>query len=109
MARCLPLTDARSQSMMLYRPERSERPALSTMASAGCRRGKASGQIVVIVCAAIVTLIGAVALSTDVAIHYYHWVQLQKAADAGALAGASYLPDNTAQAVTTCNDIVKSN
>jgi hypothetical protein len=39
----------------------------------------------------MVTLLGAIALGTDVAILYLNWVQLQKAADAGALAGAGVL------------------
>jgi Flp pilus assembly protein TadG len=44
------------------------------------------------------TLLGAVALGTDVAVLYFNWMQLQKAADAAALAGAgelTALPDPT--------------
>lgn len=52
------------------------------------------GQIMVIITLVIVTLIGAVALCTDVAILYLNWAQLQKSADAAALAGANYLPAN---------------
>jgi Flp pilus assembly protein TadG len=37
------------------------------------------------------TLLGAVALGTDVAVLYFNWMQLQKAADAAALAGAGEL------------------
>jgi Flp pilus assembly protein TadG len=36
-------------------------------------------------------LLGAIALGTDVSVLYYNWMQLQKAADAAALAGASSL------------------
>ncbi len=38
------------------------------------------------------------ALGTDVAVMYFNWVQLQKAADAAALAGTFYLaPANSTQ------------
>lgn len=60
--------------------------------------GFPSGQIGVILTLVIATLLGAVALGTDVAVLYFNWVQLQKAADAAALAGASELtalPDPT--------------
>jgi uncharacterized membrane protein len=36
-------------------------------------------------------LLGAMALSTDVGLLYFNWMQLQKAADAAALAGAEQL------------------
>jgi Flp pilus assembly protein TadG len=49
------------------------------------------GQIGVILTLVIATLLGAVALGTDVAVLYFNWVQLQKAADAAALAGAGEL------------------
>jgi len=54
-------------------------------------------------------LLGAVALGTDVAIFYFNWVQLQKAADSAALAGANWLPDNASQATTTANQFAQSN
>jgi Flp pilus assembly protein TadG len=54
------------------------------------------GQIAVVMTFAIATLLGAMALGTDVAVMYFNWVQLQKAADAAALAGAFYLvPTNS--------------
>jgi uncharacterized membrane protein len=54
------------------------------------------GQIAVVTTFAIATLLGAMALGTDVAVMYFNWVQLQKGADAAALAGAFYLiPSNS--------------
>jgi hypothetical protein len=47
------------------------------------------------------TLLGAVGLGTDIAVLYFNWMQLQKAADASALAGAGYLPANPNRATTT--------
>src|SRR6266851_2423800 len=56
------------------------------------------GQIAVVMTFAIATLLGAMALGTDVAVMYFNWVQLQKGADAAALAGAFYLiPANSTQ------------
>ncbi len=61
------------------------------------RSGYMKGQIAVVMTFAIATLLGAMALGTDVAVMYFNWVQLQKAADAAALAGAFYLvPFNSA-------------
>jgi Putative Flp pilus-assembly TadE/G-like len=54
-------------------------------------RKKLNGQFIVIWTVAIVALLGAMALCTDVAVIYYNYVKLQKAADTGALAGANYL------------------
>jgi Flp pilus assembly protein TadG len=54
---------------------------------------KPSGQIAVIYAGIIAVLLGAIALSTDVAVMYVNWQTVQKAADAGALAGAAqFLP-----------------
>jgi putative Flp pilus-assembly TadE/G-like protein len=58
------------------------------------RNGYVKGQIAVVMTFAIATLLGAMALGTDVAVMYFNWVQLQKAADAAALAGANYLGPN---------------
>ena len=49
------------------------------------------GQIMVLYAGAIAVLLGAIALGTDVAVMYLNWEQLQKAADASAIAGASQL------------------
>ena len=70
---------------------------------------KSSGQTVVLVALMLPALLGAVALGTDVTVFYFNWVQLQKAADAGALAGANYLPDNPSQACTTANQLAQNN
>jgi Flp pilus assembly protein TadG len=71
--------------------------------------GWARGQIGVILTLAITTLLGASALGADVAVFYYNWLQLQKAADAGALGGATYLPDNPSQAVTAAKQLLEKN
>ena len=56
------------------------------------------GQMAVVLTFAIATLLGAMALGTDVAVMYFNWVQMQKGADAAALAGAFYLvPANVSQ------------
>ena len=72
-------------------------------------RRKSSGQTLVIVALMLPALLGAVALGTDVAVFYFNWGQLQKAADSAALAGANYLPDNPAQAATTANQLAQNN
>ena len=60
------------------------------------------GQIAIVMTLAIATLLGVMALSTDVGVMYYNWMQLQKAADAAALAGATYfLPQNGTQTLPT--------
>lgn len=61
------------------------------------------GQILVIIALAMPVLIGTLSLGTDVAILYFNWVQLQKAADAAAIAGANYLPGDPAQAQTVAD------
>ncbi len=67
------------------------------------------GQTLVIVALAAVGLLGAVSLGTDVAVLYFNWMELQKAADGAALAGANYLPDNPTQATATANQYAVSN
>lgn len=51
----------------------------------------AQGQVAVIMTLVIAVLLGAMALGTNVGLLYYNWGQLQKAADAAALAGANVL------------------
>jgi hypothetical protein len=53
--------------------------------------GKSRGQMMVLYSGAIVALLGAVALGSDVALMYVNWQQAQKTADAAAIAGANYL------------------
>jgi len=50
------------------------------------------GQVMVVLAVVIATLLGAVALATDVAIMYVNWARLQKGADSAVLAGANSLP-----------------
>jgi Flp pilus assembly protein TadG len=49
------------------------------------------GQMMVMYAFMIVALLGVTALGADVAVMYFNWAQLQKAADAAAIAGASQL------------------
>jgi Flp pilus assembly protein TadG len=72
-------------------------------------RAHSRGQIAVIFTLASVTLIGAMALGTDVALLYFNWMQLQKAADAAALAGANYLPTDTTDAVSQAETFIQKN
>ena len=67
------------------------------------------GQTFVIVALMVPALLASVALGTDVAVFYFNWVQLQKAADSAVLAGANYLPDNPTQAQTTANTLAQNN
>ncbi|HZC45026.1 MAG TPA: pilus assembly protein TadG-related protein, partial [Candidatus Acidoferrum sp.] len=53
--------------------------------------GSSRGQIMVLYVGILATLLGAVAMGTDVAVMYTNWQQTQKVADAAALAGANYL------------------
>lgn len=48
-------------------------------------------QMIVVLTLALPTLLAGVGLSADLGVLYFNWVELQKAADAGALAGAQYL------------------
>ena len=49
------------------------------------------GQMAVVITLALATLLGVMALGADVSVMYYNYIQLQKGADAAALAGANYL------------------
>ncbi len=68
-----------------------------------------SGQALPLIAGVIVFLIGSVALGTDVAVHYWNWTQMQKAADAGVLAGANWLPDDPQRAIATAQAFAESN
>jgi Flp pilus assembly protein TadG len=63
--------------------------------------GKSRGQVMVLYAGVIAVLLGAVGLCTDVGLMYFNWQQLQKAADAAVLAGANYLPQDPATAIST--------
>src|ERR1700730_9393421 len=52
------------------------------------------GQMAIVMTLAIATLLGVMALGLDGGVIYYNWNQLQKGADAAALAGANYLAEN---------------
>jgi Flp pilus assembly pilin Flp len=66
-----------------------------------CTPSQGRGQTVVMLTLLIPILLGAVALGADVAVFYYNWAQLQRGADAAALAGGSYLPRDTTSATST--------
>jgi hypothetical protein len=51
-------------------------------------------QAAVILTLVIASLLGVMALGADVGVMYYNWNQLQKGADAAALAGANYLSED---------------
>lgn len=55
------------------------------------RRKFSRGQMFVVMTLALTALLGALALGTDVAVIYLNWMQLRKAADSAALAGAAFL------------------
>ncbi len=68
-----------------------------------------NGQVAAIVALSIPVLLGVISLCADVGVFYVTWVQLQKAADAAALAGATYLPFDTADAITTADNYAMRN
>jgi hypothetical protein len=73
-----------------------------------------SGQTIVIVACALPILVAAIALGTDIAVLYFNSIQVQKAADAGAIAGANYLNQssasfNPALAKSTAKNIAQAN
>jgi putative Flp pilus-assembly TadE/G-like protein len=57
--------------------------------------GSSRGQVAVLYAGIIAVLIGAIALGADVAVMYANWEQMQKTADAAAIAGANYLAGYT--------------
>ncbi len=69
----------------------------------------AKGQTAVIFTLVLVTLLGATALGTDVAVMYANWSELQKAVDAAALAGANFLPNDPASAQSTATQYAEMN
>ncbi len=67
------------------------------------------GQIVVLLAMCLPALLGAIALVADVGVLYFNWQLLQAAADAGAVAGASYLPSSPSLAISTANAFAEHN
>ena len=53
------------------------------------------GQVAILMTLAVATLLGVMSLASDVGVLYYSSIQLQKAADAAALAGAGYFGVNS--------------
>jgi len=68
-----------------------------------------TGQVLPLVAGIIAVLLGSIALGTDIFVHYYNWVQMQKAADSAVLAGANYLPDDPARSIATAQTFAESN
>ena len=73
------------------------------------RSTSSQGQIAVIYAIAMVALLGAVGMCTDVGVIYINWHHMQKAVDAAALAGANYLPEDSATAVSTAETYGQDN
>ena len=71
--------------------------------------GKSRGQVAVLYAGIIAVLIGAIGLCGDVGVMYINWEELQRAADAAALAGANYLPLDSATAKTTATTVAEDN
>lgn len=67
------------------------------------------GQSLVITALLMAVLLGSVALSADVGLLFLTKSNLQNAADAAALAGASELPDNPSLAVAVAKDYLSKN
>src|SRR5438445_4971484 len=67
------------------------------------------GQILIVIALLLPVLLGATALAVDIAVFYYQWGQLQNAADAAALAGVMYLPQDTTKAKNTAITYAQQN
>ena len=72
-------------------------------------RSRSSGQALVLFVITSVLVMGMVALVIDIAWFWTNEQSMQKAADAGALAGAVYLPGNVAQAYSSAAAEAKKN
>src|SRR5690348_17014629 len=67
------------------------------------------GQIMILLALLLPVLLGAMALGTDIAVFYFQWGTLQRAADAAALGGASQLPGNPTSAMAAARDYAGRN
>lgn len=67
------------------------------------------GQTAVLFTLAIVALVGAIGVCTDVAVMYSNWESMQRAADAAALAGANSLPVDPAGAIVAAESYAERN
>jgi Flp pilus assembly protein TadG len=72
-------------------------------------KGATKGQVAVIFTIALPVLIGVLALCCDMTVTYLNWQSIQKAADAGVLAGANYLPADPASAIATADTWATNN
>ncbi|MGH7949051.1 MAG: pilus assembly protein TadG-related protein, partial [Candidatus Binataceae bacterium] len=92
-----------------HSPDRAaaSRPALRASHRFASR--KSSGQSSILLAILLPSLIGAIALGVDMSVFYFNWAKLQRAADAAALAGARYLPANTASATSAANNYATLN
>src|SRR5690348_1306471 len=72
-------------------------------------RRRPSGQLVIVYALAALSLVGGLALGTDLSIMYANWEWLQKAVDSAALAGANYLPEQPSRAQTTATTYATAN
>lgn len=73
------------------------------------RKGKESGQVLVVAVFAMAVLLGMTALAVDVGFFFHERRNLQNAADAAALAGAQELPANPGLAVQKARDWAANN
>jgi Flp pilus assembly protein TadG len=68
-----------------------------------------SGQILIALAVIIPVLVAAASLGVDISIFYFNWAGMQAAADNAALAGAAYLPNDTAGAKSATTSYAVSN
>ncbi len=78
---------------MLRRPGQGRSVAVT-----GARRQRERGQVLVIFAASMVLLVGLLAIVIDVTWYWTNSLKVQRAADAAALAGAVWLPDQPTKA-----------
>ncbi|HVA82308.1 MAG TPA: pilus assembly protein TadG-related protein [Candidatus Binataceae bacterium] len=67
------------------------------------------GQIAILYALALTALVGGMALCTDVSVMYLNWQRMQKAVDSAALAGATYLPEDSVTAISTAQTYGQDN
>src|SRR5512141_2287724 len=72
-------------------------------------RGNDDGQIIVLSALIITIVLGMGALAVDVGFYLHERQNVQKAVDAGALAGAQLLPNNAATAASVATTFTLSN
>src|SRR5437588_1927190 len=78
--------------------------------SAKARRMRRSGgQALVMFAIALPALCGVMALGADVGMQYFQYEQIQVAADAAALAGTYYLPNQPSKATTQARTYAQTN